>query len=275
MSNHSDTNPPSAADAIREALANVEKLHAEEKFQQSTSDIDADDVEVIRPQAQDDEDDAAANTSAETVIDVQADVGNLDDKRAAAQKRNQEMMLAALIAAKNEAIKERDDAVVASDAARKEMTEMRERWMRAQADFDNYKKRQQREMQEQVKYSNEKLLRDLIPVVDNLERAVAASQAAGETGQLAGGVKLVLKQFEDTLARFGVVAFSALGQRFDPAKHEAVSSREDVSVPAQTVVEEYQRGYLLNERLVRPSMVVVAVGGDEGPAESASDPNVQ
>jgi molecular chaperone GrpE len=132
-----------------------------------------------------------------------------------------------------------------------------ERFLRAAADLENYRKRAQKEREEIQKFGIEKLLKDLIPILDNLERALRAASAS-EGDPLSGGVKLVLRGFEETLGRYGVKAFGALGQPFDPRLHEAlleVGSDE----PPGTVVLEHGRGYFLHERLVRPAMVGVAV----------------
>ena len=109
-----------------------------------------------------------------------------------------------------------------------------------------------------------------MPILDNLARAIAAAPSEN-SDNLTSGLKLVQKQFEDALARFGVVGFSALGQPFDPAKHEAVGARPDSNTPAQHVLEEFQRGYMLQDRLVRPALVIVSSGPaqDGGTADDA------
>ncbi|HET6922001.1 MAG TPA: nucleotide exchange factor GrpE [Anaeromyxobacteraceae bacterium] len=152
--------------------------------------------------------------------------------------------------------------------------EEHDRHLRAVADLENYKKRAVREREEAQKFGNERLLKDLIPVLDNLERALAA---APDGDPLAQGVRLVLRGFEETLGRHGVRAFSALGQPFDPRLHEAVMQVAAGDQPPGTVVMEHGRGFLLNDRLVRPAMVGVAAPqppaasptGDAGPAGAA------
>ena len=146
------------------------------------------------------------------------------------------------------------------------LKEEHDRYLRAAADLENYKKRAVREREEVQRFGNERLLKDLIPVLDNLERALAA---APEGDPLAGGVRLVLRGFEETLARHGIKSFSAMGQPFDPRLHEAV-----MQVPVSgeqlpgTVVLEHGRGFLLNDRLVRPAMVGVAVAPAAAPSPS-------
>ncbi len=141
------------------------------------------------------------------------------------------------------------------------LREEHERTLRAAADLENYRKRAAKEREEVQRFGNERLLKDLIPVLDNLERALAAAAA---DDPLAKGVRLVLRGFEETLGRHGVKAFSALGQPFDPRLHEAVMQVASGDQPPGTVVAEHGRGFLLNDRLVRPAMVGVSVA--PGPA---------
>lgn len=132
--------------------------------------------------------------------------------------------------------------------------EMFEKLARAQADFENYRRRAQREREETIAYANLNLVRELLPVLDNLERALAAT---GEEGGIKAGVELVARQFRDVLAKHGVTPVEALGQPFDPEVHEAVMQEAgDYDVP--TVVAELQKGYRMGNRLVRPALVKVA-----------------
>ncbi len=147
------------------------------------------------------------------------------------------------------------------------LKEEHDRHLRAAADLDNYKKRAQKEREDVQKFGVERLLKDLIPILDNLERAL---QAAAADDPLAGGVRLVLRTFEETLGRHGVKAFSALGQPFDPRLHEALMQVATTDRPAGTVVLEHGRGFLLHDRLVRPAMVGVAVPPAQGEAASAA-----
>lgn len=149
------------------------------------------------------------------------------------------------------------------------LRETHERYVRIAADFDNYKKRAARERDETVKLGNERLLKELLPIVDNLERAL---QAGGADSQgILAGVRMVHKQFVDTLGKFGVKAFSAVGEPFDPTRHEALMQQETSEVAPGTVVSEMVKGYLLHDKLVRPAAVVVARApvAPEPPAEGA------
>jgi molecular chaperone GrpE len=144
---------------------------------------------------------------------------------------------------------------------RREIADLRDRSMRTLADFDNYRKRAERERRDAVRYASSAPLGDFLEVVDNLSRALAAG---GSAEDLKTGVEMTLRQLEDALRRHGVEAVPAAGQRFDPAHHEAVSRLEDPDVEAPIVVEELQRGYRLHDRLLRPARVVVAVPPEEG-----------
>ncbi len=136
------------------------------------------------------------------------------------------------------------------------LKEEHERFLRAAADLENYKKRAAREREEIQRFGVEKLVKDLLPAVDGLDRALAA---APPDDALAAGVRLVRTALEQALAKHGVVGFTALGEKFDPAVHEALLQVPTAERPPGTVVVEHARGFKLNERLVRPAMVGVAV----------------
>jgi molecular chaperone GrpE len=134
----------------------------------------------------------------------------------------------------------------------------RERTLRALADLDNARKRAQRERDEVVRYGLERVLKDLLPVVDNLDRALELGDRSGRWEGLAEGVRMTRKLLEDTLAKQGLKAFSAHGKAFDPHLHEAMGHDERVDLPPNTVSTEVLRGFTLHERLVRPALVMVA-----------------
>jgi molecular chaperone GrpE len=146
---------------------------------------------------------------------------------------------------------------------RREIADLRDRSMRTLADFDNFRKRAERERQESRRYALLEPLRDFIEIVDNLGLALSAS---GSTDDLKRGVEMIHRQMQDLLRRHGVKEIEALSQPFDPALHEAVSREEDPTVHKPTVVAELRRGYLLHDRLLRPSMVKVAVPSETKPA---------
>src|SRR5215813_6508522 len=146
------------------------------------------------------------------------------------------------------------------EAAREEARQANERWIRERADGENLKKRAARERSETARFGTEALVRDLLPVVDNLERAVQAAQGGGNGQPLAEGVALVLKALTDVLARHGVTRVDTQGARFDPSHHEAVAHVESAEHAANSVIEEHQAGYRLHDRLLRPALVSVSKG---------------
>lgn len=151
-----------------------------------------------------------------------------------------------------------DDALRAEiDELQQEIDRVKELYLRKLADFDNYRKRQEREMAEYRRLANANLIRDLLQVVDNLERAVGVQGGADDS--LRVGVELVLKQFKDTLRRHGVIEVNPEGEPFDPTVHEAIQRVDSQEVDDNIVVQVMQKGYLLSERLLRPALVVVAV----------------
>ncbi len=134
-------------------------------------------------------------------------------------------------------------------------------YLRSQAEIDNLKKRFRREREEFVKFANEALIKELLTVLDNLERAISHSQKEQSEESLKAlreGVELTLKGMKDILKKAGLEEFESLGKKFDPKFHHAVGEKEDSSVEPGTVVEELQKGYLLHGKLIRPAMVVVS-----------------
>jgi molecular chaperone GrpE len=153
------------------------------------------------------------------------------------------------------------DAQARLAAAEEQLAQEHDRLLRAAADLDNFRKRAAREREEIQKFGNERLLKDLVPVIDNLDRAIAAST---ESGPFADGVKLVRRMFEESLAKHGVEIVSALGKPFDPRRDEALAQVPDGSVEPGTVVHEHGRAVFLHGRLVRPAMVAVATAAPAG-----------
>ena len=140
-----------------------------------------------------------------------------------------------------------------------QLKEAQDRVLRTAADAENFRKRLQREKEEQTRYANEAFMRDLLPVIDNLERALEHAAAAGSgQGSLMEGLNMTHKGFLDTLGRFGCTPVKAVGEIFDPNFHEAVSQEESTEHEANTVLLELQKGYTLKDRLLRPAMVVVS-----------------
>jgi molecular chaperone GrpE len=138
--------------------------------------------------------------------------------------------------------------------------DFRDRYVRTLADFENFRKRADREKADFRRYALVEVIRDLLPVIDNFDRAI---EHAEEGDEFHKGVALIYKQLFDVLQRHGLKPISESGVRFDPNIHEGVVRVEDPSVPSHTVVEVLQKGYFLHDRLLRPAMVKVAVGGAE------------
>jgi molecular chaperone GrpE len=139
-----------------------------------------------------------------------------------------------------------------------EVARIKDQLLRTLADFDNFRKRTRREVDDAQKRGREELLRELLPVFDNLERAVVHAGQAADAKAVADGVTMVLKQFTDTLGRAGIKRVQTIGVAFDPSQHEAIQQIETAEHPPGTVVAEVQPGYLMGDRLVRAAMVVVA-----------------
>ena len=144
------------------------------------------------------------------------------------------------------------------DKARGETKAHQEQYLRTLADMENLRKRTQREKEELSKFANENILREILPVIDNLERAVDHAEQAQSSDGLLEGVQMTLTQFNQVLDRFGVKPVESLGEEFDPNLHQAMGQLETEEYPANTVAQQMQKGYQLNERLLRPAMVMVA-----------------
>jgi molecular chaperone GrpE len=161
------------------------------------------------------------------------------------------------------------DLEAALQKAQKEAAENYDRLLRVSADFENYKKRVSKEKSDLIRYGNDELIRELLPVIDNLERALEHASSEGAQEGIQGGVEMTLQQFLGILQRFGVTPIAAEGEPFDPTKHEAVMEQATGDYDPGHVVAELQKGYLLNDRLVRPAKVVVAKA--HGSAESEEE----
>ena len=142
--------------------------------------------------------------------------------------------------------------------AKAEAARMKEMWMRSAADFDNFRKRARKEVDDARRGGREDLLKELLPVFDNLERGVQSAQRATDVKAVSDGLAMILKQFECTLSRVGIRCVAITGVAFDPAKHKTMQQGVSNDQPAQIVVAEVQAGYKQDERLVRAAMVVVA-----------------
>ena len=139
-----------------------------------------------------------------------------------------------------------------------ELQIFQDKYMRLAAEFENYKRRAQRDQSDAIRYANESLLKNLLPTIDNLERAIQSGNDAGASGALIEGVQLTHKQFLETVGKLGVRQVSSAGGDFDPNIHQAVAHVESDTAAPNTIVEEFQKGYFLHDRILRPAMVTVA-----------------
>ena len=174
------------------------------------------------------------NTNANTIEDLESDSPSSTEQSSATQDA---------LAAKTEECKALND-----------------KYLRLAAEFENYKRLAQRDQRDQIRFGNEQLLQELLPVVDNMERAIKAARDNGGSSALLRGMDLTLKQLSGVLAKFGVQAMETVGQAFDPSAHQAVTHVPSDSVPPNHVVDEFQKGYRLHERTLRAAMVSVSSG---------------
>ncbi|PYQ48016.1 MAG: nucleotide exchange factor GrpE [Acidobacteria bacterium] len=183
----------------------------------------------------------------------------LEDTSESIEDLEHEMEIAAQEAADSTATR-RAKAAAAEAPPAQEQIDYKDRYLRTLADFENFRKRAEREKQDFFKYALGGLLKELLPVLDNFDRAL---EHAAEGDDFHRGVLLIYKQLFDALKKHGLRPIEESGVPFDPKIHEAVVREENPSVPSHTVVAILQKGYFLHDRLLRPAMVKVAVGGSE------------
>jgi len=144
----------------------------------------------------------------------------------------------------------------------KEIAELKDKYLRALADSENARKRIRQQSEESVRIQRESILRDLLPIIDNLERALTAARSGTDTKTIVDGVEMTVRALIDFLRAQGVTPLQSVGQTFDPNRHEAVDHVASEAHPANTVVDEFHRGYLIGERVLRPARVSVAKGNE-------------
>jgi molecular chaperone GrpE len=161
--------------------------------------------------------------------------------------------------AEQEAEKEQGETVDELTALKKEVESLKETNLRLKAEFQNYKRRTEKEKSDIYKYANEKIVIELLAVMDNLDRALESiSHNAEDHQNVLNGVEMIKKSFEDLLEKEGVAAIEAVNQPFDPNMHHAVMTEEKEDCDTDTVIEEFQKGYKLGDKVIRPSMVKVS-----------------
>jgi molecular chaperone GrpE len=157
-------------------------------------------------------------------------------------------------------------------AAQAEAARLKDAWLRSAADFDNYRKRSRRELDEARRGGREDLVKALLPVFDNLERAIQSAQRSSDVKAVADGLSMVQRQFVEALGREGIARVPTVGNSFDPGLHEAIQQVETEDHAPGTVIAEVQPGYTQGDRLVRAAMVVVAKAkSDHGVGENSDD----
>ncbi|MDE0041032.1 MAG: nucleotide exchange factor GrpE [Candidatus Poribacteria bacterium] len=142
--------------------------------------------------------------------------------------------------------------------------------LRKIAEYDNLKKRAERRAEESSKYAIEGVIKDIIPIIDSVERAIESTSKSKDFDALSEGIQLIHKQLLDSLQRRSINPIETIGENFDPTRHEAIMHVESEEVPENAVIEEFQRGYTLHDRVIRPSMVSVSKGTPEAVKESVS-----
>lgn len=168
----------------------------------------------------------------------------------------------ALKDATEEPVKEAEDEL---SALKKELAEAKDKTLRTFAELENFRKRSARTLQDELKYANMSLIRDMLPVVDNLLRAIEAAEKQNQAGELTeqgkallDGVKMVVEQFNTVLGKHNCTPIEAVNQPFDPNFHQAITQMPSADVAPNTVIMETQKGYVLHDRVVRPSQVIVS-----------------
>ena len=154
------------------------------------------------------------------------------------------------------------------EAYKAQSEEQHDQMLRTIAEFDNSRKRAEREKEESLKYALESFVKELIPTIDSIERAIQSTKESQDVDALVEGIEMIYKGLISTLEKRGVTPIDAVNEPFDPMQHEAVMHVESESVPENIVIEDWQKGYMLHNRVIRPSMVSVSKGKSEQVAES-------
>ena len=153
-----------------------------------------------------------------------------------------------------------------ADPVREALQETEQRYLRLAADFENFKRRKGQELEDRSRYASEEAARAMLPVLDNLRRAVAHAPEGGAEDFFVSGLHLVVREFEAALERLGVTRVPGVGEPFDPSVHEAIGGEESDTVDQDTVIDELVPGYRLHDRLLRPAVVRVAHPRQPAPA---------
>ncbi|MFP4363032.1 MAG: nucleotide exchange factor GrpE [Spirochaetia bacterium] len=154
-----------------------------------------------------------------------------------------------------------------------ENSELKNQFLRKQAEFENFRKRMQREKQEAIRFSNSQILSDLMEVIDNFERAIKSSESSRDFDAFHSGIVMIEQQFTSMLEKkYGLKRFESVGEEFDPQYHEALMMEESPEHDIQTVLEDFQKGYMLHDRVLRPAKVKVSQPGAPSAASEGEGP---
>lgn len=235
----------------------------DEEVRSETSESEADSVEELEDElflSPDDEGGEVLELDSE--IDVTADA-DADDS-AADEAEAKIAALTAELAEKEQALAQTREEL---EETRQERDDFNNRMLRVAADLENYRRRSERDKEDLRRYGIDKVVLELIPAVDDMERALAHAAGRDEDSSMIEGVKMVYRKILASLKKFGVEGFESKGQPFDPQRHEAIQQVETTEADTGTIIEEYQKGYYLHDRLLRPALVVVAKRVDPPEAE--------
>lgn len=255
----------------------------ESAMQEAMEAVEAREAEA-RGEIEINDDDDGESEDGELELEVGGDAGDDDDSDAAPNKDAPPKKDAAT-AVTESLLKAKHELEEVVDQTRKEVDRLKNKWLRAAADLENFKKRARRDRDRDKKFANEGLLKDMLPVFDDMELTLQALNSAGDEATVEGlieGVQLVHKKFLQQLAKNGVTTFESSGSGFDPMQHEAVSQVHSEDVAAGGVASQVRRGFFLNERLLRPALVTVSLGtatptegaeakGDEAEGDAADE----
>lgn len=172
------------------------------------------------------------------------------------------------IATDAEAESSSDDVGETDSAA--ERDQYFDQWKRTQAELENFRKRSQRELELALRYSNVPLIRELLPALDNLNRSIQAAEQTGNVEELLQGLKMIQSQFDQVFGNHSATPIKAVGEPFDPNLHEALQQIPTDEHPPMTVLQEVERGYVLHDRVIRPSKVLVASAPPQASTENSS-----
>jgi molecular chaperone GrpE len=186
-------------------------------------------------------------------IRIDEESSTAEDTRADAQKP-----MARRRSSKKELECEIEELSQELDNVRAELEETKDRFLRGLADFDNYRKRMLRDREQLTRCANEELIKRLLEVIDNIERALSAAEESEDFDAFRKGIQLIYRHMKDILGKEGLCAIECLGETFDPNYHEAVMALEKEGEKSEKVIEEIQKGYMLDGRVIRPSKVVVS-----------------